>query len=212
MRSDRRDIEDLLPQYLAGNLATEDRQAVAAACAESPELASELEELRDLKDAYRVLDQALPTPAPDLFQRVQQTAARDPRPLPTPVTEPGLGARIGEWMQGLFRNPALGWGAAALQLALLAWLVAAPAPEPGYQTLSAPVPAASQGVRLNVVFRPEISARQLQQVLTELDCEIVGGPSVKGLYVLRLGSGAEAADAIARLQESGLTRFVAEAY
>ncbi len=50
-------------------------------------------------------------------------------------------------------------------------------------TLSAP-PAAVEGARLQVTFRPEATEAQIRAVLAEVGAQIVGGPGALGVYTL----------------------------
>lgn len=175
------------------------------------------EELHELRAGYRVLEQELPPPDPHLFARIQAAMAQpEPRPVPSaaPVPRPNP---LWERLRGWFEAPRLAWGVAALQLAVITWLVAAPPRtgvqvQPGYQTLSAPADGVAAGARLNVMFQAETTEGQLRGLLAEIGAEIVAGPTSKGLYVVRLAPDTSAQTGIDRLQASGHTRFVAEAY
>ncbi len=76
---------------------------------------------------------------------------------------------------------------------------------PTYETAAAAGPAAggSSGPRLEVVFREDASAEEIQARLREVGATVVSGPSQLGVYRLRLAPGADVSAAIGRLRGEG---------
>jgi hypothetical protein len=83
--------------------------------------------------------------------------------------------------------------ALAVQMALVLTLAGAllfrmVAPSPSYETLSRPE---EQGVtdraQLHVVFSEDITGKEVRELLQDIDAQIVQGPSLMGVYTLRMG-------------------------
>jgi anti-sigma factor RsiW len=75
---------------------------------------------------------------------------------------------------------------------------------PTYETAAVSAgPAAAPGASLDVVFRGDASAEQIQAQLRDLGASVVSGPSEVGVYRLRLAPGSDVSEAIARLREEG---------
>ncbi len=82
--------------------------------------------------------------------------------------------------------------------------------EESYRTAAAArEPTALGGVALDVVFRSEASAEQIQTLLRGLGATITAGPTELGRYrlVLPPGSDARAAAALLRAEESGIASY-----
>ncbi len=81
--------------------------------------------------------------------------------------------------------------------------------EESYRTAAAREPTAPGGVALDVVFRSEASAEQIQTLLRGLGATITTGPTELGRYrlVLPPGSDARAAAALLRAEESGIASY-----
>jgi hypothetical protein len=79
---------------------------------------------------------------------------------------------------------------------------------PVYETASAPRAA---GPSLDVVFRKDARAEEIQQALRAVDGSLVDGPSPLGIYHVALPAGADVASAAAALRsEAGHVAVIAE--
>jgi hypothetical protein len=76
---------------------------------------------------------------------------------------------------------------------------------PTYEAQPVPtVAVAAPGVaHLDVIFRPETTASEIQSALSELDAKVISGPTQVGAYRLRLAPGSDVSAGIARLLEGG---------
>jgi hypothetical protein len=75
------------------------------------------------------------------------------------------------------------------------------APEPVYETAAAPrAEGAGGGPELDVVFRSDVRAEEIQTALRGIEGSIVAGPSPLGVYRVALRAGADAASAAIALR------------
>jgi hypothetical protein len=75
------------------------------------------------------------------------------------------------------------------------------APQPVYETASAPrAEGAAGGPELDVVFRSDVRAEEIQAALRGIEGSVVAGPSSLGVYRVALRAGADAASAAVALR------------
>jgi hypothetical protein len=197
-----RDVQSLLPWYLAGGLNETELAQVKAhlsRCAEcqadvraEPRLAASIADLPigaaalDVEHGWsrisRALEQAAPRRAP-FAARIARLVARRPTPV-RPSRAP---------------TPWLGWALAAqfcllLVLSLALWRSEQPS---RYHTLgAAPVSAAANVV---VMFRPQTAEKDFRAILRSNDARLVGGPTETDAYLLHVSS-VDRAKVLARLR------------
>jgi hypothetical protein len=201
------DVLEAIPWYPDG-LGEAQRGALeahAAACAECRlELAfvqgEAAEAPEDAPDAERVWARVLARVAAEGGEAQVRSA-----PLPAPrraVSRRWLGAAAGPLPLAASIAFALALGAVGLAAGTLLG-----APEAVYRTASAPpVEGAAAGPGLDLVFRKDASAGEIEAALRRIDGAVVGGPSPVGRFrvALRPGADAEAAAAALRAEADGV--------
>lgn len=177
--------EMLLPWYVTGQLSPEDAARVDAhlsACAVcSAQVAGEIH----LRDAIASLPLRSETAIYTAFQSADQIPARRRRTWDAPRRMADrVAARPGRFI-----------GLAAAQAAAFAvvFLIArTSAPEPASYTVLGAAPVEAGGNAM-IVFRPDVTERELREALNASRAEIVGGPTVTDAYILRLPDSERAA-------------------
>jgi hypothetical protein len=76
--------------------------------------------------------------------------------------------------------------------------------EPVYATATQPSEPAGPGPHLDVVFRADASFAEIAGAMRAIGASVEKGPSPSGVVQLRLGQGANAADAARRLESGDL--------
>lgn len=183
------ETQSLLPWYVTGRLAPEERARVEAHLSGCETCQVQLETERRLHAGIA-----------DLPLDVEQGWASMSRLL---ERERGLGpaARRGPFARVRLRlsaqSPWLGWAVAA-QIGVLSILGAfvvtrEPASQPArYHALgAAPEPAAADAV---VIFKPEVPEHRLRELLQSSHARLVGGPTEAGAYVLHVPPAERTAD------------------
>ena len=202
-QSEPSEIELLLPWYAAGTLDARESQQVERALAADPELSLRYEWVRAELAQETHIGEAAGEPSgrdvKTLFAKIDALPAHKSR------SSIDLGARIAEFLAALSPRT-LAWSAmaAALAIVLQAGLLAGIALKErnggGYETASAPANVSGEGSYVLLRFQPQASAADVANFLATNKLSIVGGPSVGGLYRVRV--------APTKLAKADLTRFV----
>ena len=209
---EHRDLQALLPWYVAGQLDDFEQARVDAhlgACADCQaearfqrELAAEIKRLPlDAEAGWSRMRERLAADRPGWVRRMADLWRAATRPTGgspgwsgwTAATRPGpvLGAAWPGWAV------ASGLGVVCVALALQA------ARPPAYHVLGA-APRAEAGNVL-VMFSPETSERDIRQALDDSQARLVDGPTAAGAYVLHLPDAARTTG-LARLRaRAGIT-------
>jgi len=223
----RNDIEALLPWHAAGTLSCLDAERVEQALAADHELKRQHEMVREELGETIRLNETLGAPSAQAVERLMAAVEAD-----------GASARmtrmsfnIRAWLStGLSQlSPrALVWSvtgaalAVVLQAGLIAGLYFEPADKRGtaFETASYEQPnrpetrGFGQGSYVLVRFTPEATANDITNFLEANKAVVVEGPSVKGLFRLRVGETSPSKDdlahIVARMQaDKNIITFVA---
>ncbi|WP_374655638.1 hypothetical protein [Dongia sp.] len=200
------DAQELLPWYLTGKLSRAESDAIDDMLKNSADLRGQLDTASAQQRA--VIDSSEAAGAPSagnltkLLQQIESTKQR----RYVVADEPGFFERLlGSWAAP---RP-------ALQLALVAacalivaqgvflYQLGGFSTKPGsesYATASAGGELAQPAASLIVSFRPDVTAAQLTQMLSEIDATVIDGPKPGQTFILGLADAASADNAIAKLQ------------
>jgi len=188
---ERQEIEMLLPWYATGRLSSADMAKVESYLARYPEVARQLDLVRDEQEQSVTANEALGSPPAGAIDRLMAAlpaARQGASPWHT-------GAELMQRIREFFVMPTargVRWAAVgaaaliALQTATIATLVLSER-EVSYRPASGRE-AGAAGVSALVVFTDEATAPAISKLLTELGANIVDGPNSGGLYKIRLRS------------------------
>ena len=187
----------LLPWYVNGTLAPEERRGVEDHLSVCGVCADELVTLLKIQSVLRRELADAPEPSAALWEEVKRQIAD--APAATDRSAPRTGGQQDRstwaWLGDLVR-PALrpGWALAALiliaaQAAIIVGLVTRwpSGGTPGYKTLTGPTTPGQPSdprVRLRVAFVEQAPERAIRIVLEEVRATIVDGPSAAGFYLI----------------------------
>jgi hypothetical protein len=203
------EIEALLPWYAAGTLRQRDRRRVEEALRQDPELVRQLDLVREEFAETIRLNETLGAPSPRVADRLM--AAIDAE-APLKRT-PGAAA---DWLTGFFaslspRTMAVAASFAMLVIGLQSVLLAdvftrtpvqpqspaqSPAPGPVYRGLGAP-----GGSFAMVRFARQANAGDITSFLQRYQAAVVDGPTMGGVYRVRIAMGQLAKGEVARIVE-----------
>lgn len=214
-----RDIELLLPWHAAGTLSPRDAERVEQALARDPELARRYALAREeLAETVR-LNERLGTPPGRAMEELFAKIDAEPAPRAAPMRQ--LGARITNLFDSLTPRT-LAWSASIaliailLQAGLIADFVMTDNRPGGFETASAPGPAAGAGTFVFIRFAPAASIDDINTLLAANKLSIVEGPAPGGLYKVRVAQGAlpggELDRIVKTLQDDKRVGFVAPAH
>ena len=190
-KSQRLDIESLLPFYVNGTLEAEELATVQAALKAEPALQQQAEALGHIRAQMRAEDIEF-SPGEMGFARLSQA-------ITAPVAA-NISAAPTWWRTG-----AIAACAALLAVGVTLQLPRLTTSAPEYEQAS----AAQEAPRLQIAFLPDVSVEALGAVLTEFDLSIVAGPSALGFYELTARNGADLSKALTALEErADLVDFV----
>jgi anti-sigma factor RsiW len=209
------DVLEAIPWYPDG-LGERQRGALEAHAAVCAECRRELafvqgepaEEPAAVPDPERVWARVLERVAAEGGEARLEAA---PRPAPREAApRRRLRAALGRLSLAASVALALGFGA----LGLAAGALLRGAEPPSYFTASAPAEGAAAGASLDVVFRSDVTAGEIEAALRAIGGSVVGGPTPRGVFQVALRPGADAAVAAAALgaEADGVASFVGPAH
>ena len=182
MTLSREEIEQLLPFLANDTLEGEERDAVEAAVADDPELATELQALRAIRETMQA-QEVESSPGEFGLARLMRDVAKEE--LPTiEAANTVVRPRIWQIAAAFLMAVVIGQGV------LLSGL--------DQQGDSYQLAGAGEAV-LTVAFLPDVTEAALRNVLLDAGVEIVSGPSALGLYGLDLLEGVTLEEAEAAL-------------
>ena len=217
------DIEMMLPWYITGTLSEKERVRVDRYIADHPEMARQLELVREELDAAIALneEESNPVRSGALDRLLTRIDAEDGPERAT--LGGGILGRLTGWLPA-FEMPALRLAAAGAAIVIVAQAViigsmmSGTAPSIGeYETASGPAEVAEDsGARLLIAFSGEATAGQITALLEEIDASIINGPWAGGFFEIRIeGSGLTAGKAGALVSDlekrSAIVKFVSVA-
>ncbi len=186
---ERAEIEMLLPWYATGRLSRAEMARVESYLAQNPQVARQLDLVRDEQEQTVAANEALGWPSAGAFDRLMAALPG----APSGGSRQGAGARFFERIREFFAFPTAGgvrWAAAgvaalvAVQTITIAALLLG---ERGgsYQVASGQQ-AGGEGVSALVAFADEATAPAISRLLSEFRAKIVDGPRSGGVYKIRL--------------------------
>jgi anti-sigma factor RsiW len=181
--NERRDLEALLPFYVNGTLAGDERLSVDAALKEDARLRDEAEALSRLRRTMKDIDDG---PSPGEFGLAR--LMRDIDRLEAPAQAPRRRGLILPW--------SIAAAASAGFLALALGWMSADQSEPFRQASGV-----ADALYLTVAFQPDVAQSAVSGLLLEYGLEIVEGPSALGLYRVDPGAGRDLEALAAELRD-----------
>lgn len=186
MKYDLDELRDMAPLYIQGTLPEAEKEAFQEGLKQYPQLQDDLDTYSAIGSYYQGIEKKITPPTERAFDSIQQNINRD---HVQPIAENGLPARIGqmkEWLSELFTVPKLGWGIAAVQCALIVFLLLPNQRETSYETLSSSKPAVAGQITIQLVFDEKTTEKEIRRILNAINAEITGGPSTEGMYQIGL--------------------------
>jgi len=163
---------ELIPWVVNGRARDADERTVLAHVEECAECREELNRHRELHKHMRGNDDVIAAPNASWQKLLGQIEAESVPPTVKAyrIKRPWLVAAL--WLQLV----------AIATLAGALFRSSAP-PEPAYTTLSTPE-TLDRHAAVRVVFAPDASLNQINQLLRSVECDIIAGPSEAGVYTL----------------------------
>jgi len=179
-------VSPLLPWYANGTIGESDRELVERHLPTCDECREELAFLQGVDETTSELAAGLPVPdvgaalAKTMTEIDEWERARSHAPM----------GRLAAFFDALWNpQPLLARAvlAAGLVLALAGgWLVLSQPREPQFTTLSGGPASTAGGPLVSVVFQPSITEETLRRTLLDAGATVVSGPSVTGVFVVKL--------------------------
>jgi len=191
-------LRPLIPLYVKNTLSDAQRKRLETSFNECPDFKDEIEEWQEIQCVYREIEKNLPEPEAYLSARVMQQirATKSPGLFESILTQ-------GKWSFALI---------AAQFLMIMALGIYTIHLKATYRTLSAPVITNEQYVKINVVFKGNITEAEMRSLLMEIDGRILDGPSGSGLYIIGITPGKNIAHVLQRLKADKMIAFAEKAY
>jgi anti-sigma factor RsiW len=203
----------MLPWVVTGRISATDKQRIERHLLECAECRAELEAQRSLCEQIR-RDESVMLAPQSSFQRLMERidTGEPPRVEDMTIDMPAASASSPAAASNPKRVPRWFAIAAAVQaiaiggLLMLVWQMrTAEMSAPRFTTQSSVAAPTPSGVVLRVVFRPEMTNAELQDLLHGVGAHVVAGPTEAGVYSLQLADGTpgqEVGDALAKVRAS----------
>ncbi len=164
-----------------------------------------------LQRAFKEMEKGLTVPSEEIFERIcNRIVIEDQeRPLGENVKKTqGPGARLFEWLRGLFSSPGLAWGLCGAQaiVFVFAFLVLNSG-KPRFETMTYGQNSGHDHV-FNVIFKKNVKFGDVVSFLQRHHMKIINGPLGKDLFVIEI----EKKNDLERLKKSGILEFMGKAY
>jgi len=120
--------------------------------------------------------------------------------------------QIKEWLSQIFSVPKLGWGLAAVQCALIIFLLLPNRQDTHYNTLSSSqnVTTSQESIQ-QLVFNEATREREIRKLMDAINGEITGGPSAEGMYQISLPQNSTIESTVKNLRNNKRIIFVEKA-
>ncbi|MFQ5901990.1 MAG: anti-sigma factor family protein [Thermodesulfobacteriota bacterium] len=175
-------LREMIPLYLNGTLSEEERRTFEDDLEDNPELKHELMEFSEIKGFYKTIEEEIPLPSENLYERVLHNIRSEP--VSSVTRKEGYGDRLWEYVRAFFFSPRFSWGLVAVQLGIILFLVITLPRGERFQTLTSEYTLKEEGIRINVVFDEAAMEKEIREVMTRVGAKIIDGPSPVGLYTI----------------------------
>jgi len=192
-RSERDEIELMLPWYVAGTLAPHERRRVADYLAKDESLRTQLALIEEDRAETLLANEALGAPSAGALSRLMNRIdAETPAKAGVAAVAAGLWQKAGQFLDEL-SPAAVRWAAVAavavifVQAIALGGLLTGGIGGARYQTASGErVAGAQSGTFVLVKFAETANAGQINDLLARSGARIVDGPTPDGMYRIRI--------------------------
>jgi hypothetical protein len=216
---EREEIEQLIPWYAAGTLNRRDTQRVEEAIKRDPELARQVELVREELSETILLNETLGAPSARAMSKLMAGIEAEGNAQRAPARF-SLATWVAERLT-VFSPRTLAYAATAAGLAIVLQFGAltgvavntAMKPSGGFETASGPAPQVRPGSYALIGFAPNAQIGQINGFLEKHKLTVVEGPRAGGLYRVRIADApltkTETDQAVTRLSEdNSLVRMV----
>ncbi len=185
---DLEELRNLAPLYVQGSLPESQKKEFEKGVELYPELQDELEAYSSIATLYQNVERQVARPSPEAFNTILEkidSEERSEKKHGTPVEaalSPSFIETATEWLRGIFAAPQVGWGVAAVQCALIVFLLLPGQQQANYETLSSSDSQTAYKVTLQLVFDDQTTQKEIREVIEALGGQITAGPSSEGMY------------------------------
>jgi anti-sigma factor RsiW len=213
MTSDRQAMKEKIPLYVNGRLPEAEIRELEERLAADAELAEKLAEFEEIAALYPDVEKQVPYPDEKLqFARIQQRiGTTEPRRSTAPFRADWR-ERLTAFLGSFFGSPRLAWSLAAVQMALLLVVLWSPIQSRTFVTLSGGEALQDERRLIQVVFDEDARMKEVRELLSGLDAELVSGPRERGLYRIAVQQGRPLEPLLRSLEESGIVRLAQPVY
>ncbi len=199
------EASELLPWFLNGTLPPEEEAAVAKQLQLSPEVRAEFADLQDMAKAVHENRPKDWEPSAGHLSGIMARIDAETAPAAEPTTA-SRPSGVMEWFRNLGRGTRWVLGAQLACILVLAGVLFSgqmPARDDGtFRTLTSTGSGTIVERSIKVVFAPETTTEQIQELLASIDAKIIDGPSALGSFMIAIPDDMLIETARAALRES----------
>ncbi len=204
-------LRDMIPEYLNNALSEQDRQEFDHSIKKYPDVKQEFQEFSEIKSAYKLVQEDVPSPSDAVFQRVMNTIKTEQKTTTVP-RKPGFFELMRDFFGPVFSSPRVSWAVVGVQMAVILLLVVSVPRQNVPITLSSGQNNQLSGHTINVVFESETREMEIRTILNNVEGLIINGPSSSGRYTILIDEDGDIANVLKELKNNKAIRFAEMGY
>ncbi len=201
----------MIPEYLNDSLSEQERQAFEKSLQKYPDVEQEFMDFSEIKSAYKLVQEDVPSPSDAVFQKVMNTIKAEQKASAS-SRQPGLFDLMRNFFGPAFASPRVSWAVAGVQMAVILLLVVSVPKQDVPITLSTEQNNHLSGNMINIVFDAETREMEIRTILNKIEGDIINGPTPNGLYTILIDEDRDIAQVLKELKDSKAIRFAEKGY
>lgn len=202
------ELRVMAPLYVQGKLQEAEREIFEKGLKQFPQLQGDLEAYRLIGSYYKEVEMKTASPSKKIFALVENG-------LKEQNSESSFNSatveRLKSWFSNIFTMPHVGWGIAAVQCAVILFLLIPSQRGARYETLSMSEPAVPEQMTLQLVFNEKAQEKEIRRIIHSIKGNIVAGPSSEGMYQVSLPDDSNIEGTVKELRSKKSIVFVEKA-
>jgi anti-sigma-K factor RskA len=204
-------LKYMIPAYLNGTLSPKKRRELEDYLHKNPESQHEMVEFSEITSFYDDKKKEFFPPSDAVYRRIMSNIRAETKPKPAAILWQ-FWTQVKGFSRPLFTSPRVAWAVVAVQLAVILAMALTLPQDNRFKTLSLESATRGNGSIINIVFDQESTEGEIRHILNSIEATIVDGPSMEGLYVIRVQKGREMEETLQELRKTKPVKFAEQSF